>query len=586
MRLAELCARLLRFFGGDSQAAACAAAGAAATQTEAEGDWLRAAELLGQLQAANPDPARLLRLARCAARAGLWQQAADAYAEADSSAPRDLYQAGFSLAKLGDLTGCLRIWQQLDSEQPDFIAQKEQVSLLLLKELHRRLDADPLGQEEKVRALAEEFSLSDRPVGDALLARCRSLRLARLWQEERLEEITAMADQTDWLQPAALAIQAKAACQLMAAEKPVPAAQAQQFVDLWLTLLFYPEVGPQPEPLRQALLDFGLERLRRQAARQPDSGAALLRQWEETLSLLLRLHGLCTGLVYAPSLALRAGLAEQHFALIQNSREAFADDAQWIAAGAAYSAAAKALLLIREGEHEAALDALADVEEGDDPFAAWGAAQVRTACGLRCLRDRQCREAEQILTESPAHWTAELEQQLLTMLEQDDELDSGRLTACLGILSLLPDNSPAGGAFCAALTNQAVRLRGAEASPRLLAAVTAKAVALQPGDEFAQLIHDQARLSLALAQIDEAFACDCFAEAARIAAASRFPQTLEHFFETARQAAAKIKRGDCPDQEAAVFMLEELLRSTCAVDETHGAVRRIRQVLDSLRAAA
>ncbi|MGR0481855.1 MAG: hypothetical protein ACTFAL_10770 [Candidatus Electronema sp. V4] len=583
MKLVGLCARLLRFFGGDSQAAVCAAAEAAATQAEAEGDWLRATELLGQLQAANPDPTRLLRLARCAARAGLWPQAADAYAEADLSTQLDLYQAGFSLAKLGDLTGCLRIWQQLDSEQSDFLAQKEQVSLLLMEELHRRLDADPLGQEEEVRALAEEFSLTDRPGRDALLARCHCLRFARLWQEERLEEIAAMADQTDWLQPAALAIQAKVACQLMAAEEPVPTARARQFVDLWLTLLFHQEAGPQAEPLRQALLDFGVERLRRQAARLADGGADLLQQWHETLDILESLRKLTADSVCAPALALRAGLAERHCALIRNGRAAFADEA----AGAAYSAAGHALILIREGRHEDALDALADVEDGDDPFfAAWGAAQVRTACGVRCLRDGQCREAEQILTEGPAHWTAELEQQLLTVLEQDDELDSGRLTACLGILALLPENSPAGGAFCAALTNQAVRLRGAEASPRLLAAVTAKAVALQPGDEFAHLIHDQARLSLELAQVDEAFACDCFAEAARIAAASRFPQTLEHFFETARQTAAKIERGDCPDQEAAVFMLEELLRSTCAVDGTHGAVRRIRQVLDSLRAAA
>jgi hypothetical protein len=518
--------------------------------------------------------ARLRRLC------GLDQETAAA-AGSRLSAAAELYQAGLASAKLGDFVGCLRLWRQTDSGQPDFLAQ----SLLLIEELHCRLDGGPLAQEEEVRALLEEFALSDLPSGGALLARCRSLRLARLWQEERLEELAALADETDWLQPAALAVQAKAACQLLAAEEPVPAARLRFFIDAWLTLLFHPQAGPQTETQRQALLDFGEARLRRQAARQPDSGAALLRLWEETLALLRRLRSLTDGPVYAPALALRAGLSAQHFALIHNSREAFADDGQWTAAGAAYSSAAPALLLIREGGQEAALDALADIEEGDDPFAAWGAAQVRAACAARCLRDGQHREAEQILTGGPAHWTAELERQLLNTLE-NEELDGGRLTACLSILNLLPENSGAAAAFCAALTDQALRLRVSEAHPRLLAAVTSKAAALQPGDELARTMREQACLSLELAQISEAFACDCFAEAARTAAASRFPQTREHFFENARQAAARIECCCCPDQEAAVFMLEELLRGVCAVDASHSAVRRMQLALDILRAAA
>ncbi len=523
--------------------------------------------------------------------AGLWarlrrlfgwhDRAEEEPAEAEATEPPDPHQAGLALAAAGDLSGCLRLWSKAD--HLDNAEEILRVQLQLLDELRRRLDAGPMEAEEEVFALADEFALFDLPGGAELLARCRSIRLARFWQAGRLEDIAAMADQTDWLQPAALAVQAKALCQLMAADEPVPAALARQFIDAWLTLLFHPEAGPQAEALRQALLNFGMERLRRQA----DGGAELLQQWHETLDILESLRKLTAGPVCAPALALRARLAKRHCALIKNGRAAFADEAAWLAAGAAYSAAGHALILIREGRHEDALDGLADVEEDADPFTIWGAAEIRAACGLRCLLDGRLREAEQMLTGcGPAHWTAELEKRLLAVLERDEELDGGRLTACMGILSLLPEDSPAGGAFCAALTNQAVRLRAEGASPRLLAAVTAKAAALQPGDEFAQLIHDQARLSLELAQLDEAFACDCFAEAARIAAASRFPQAREHFFETARQAAARIERGDCPDREAAAFMLEELLRNACAVDGTHGAVRRIRRVLDGLRAAA
>ncbi len=505
---------------------------------------------------------------------------AAAPAEVEEPAPPDPRQAGLDLAAAGDPVGCLRFWR--DADQYDVAEEKMRVQSQLLDELRRRLHAGPLEQADETAALIEEFSLSDLPGGASLLAHCRNIRLARLWQEDRLADIAAMAEQTDWLHPAALAIQAKVLCRLMAAEEPVALPLARLFISAWPTLLFHPAVGPQDAELRQALLDFGAECLRRQAALQPDSCAGLRKQWDNVCSILKSLRSLTAEPVYTPALAFRAGLAERHCALIKDGRVAFADETAWLAAGAAYSPAGQALLLLGEGLEEDALDALPDDEE--DLFAAWGTAEVRVACCLRCLREGLFREAAQTAASGPAHWTDALERRLLGLLE-NEVLDSGQLAACADILALLPHDSGAAAAFCAALCAQATRLRCGDVSPRLLAAVTAKAAALSPGDEFAQLIHDQARLSLELAQIDEAFSCDCFAEAARIAAASRFPQVLEDFFTAARERAAKIERGDYPDREAAVCVLNELLRCACAVDGAHGAVRRIRQVLDSLRAA-
>ncbi|MCW5205771.1 hypothetical protein VU08_02400 [Desulfobulbus sp. F5] len=528
-----------------------------------------------------PEPTQFLQIARCALLAGQWQQAADAYTEANVSAPADLYHAGFAQVKLGDTIACLRLWQQLDCTHPDFIVQKEQVSLLLIEELHCHLDKNPLTQETEVRQLLEEFSLAYLPSGGGL-------RLARLWQEERLEEILASADETDWLQPTALAVQAKAACQLMmAADITIPTAQARHFINCWLSLLFHPEAGPQSEPQRQALLDFGADVLRRQAARQQDNGASLHRQWEEELALLRRMGRISAMPILTPALALQAKIADQLFTLIQKSRDAFADSSEWMAAGAVYSSAAQALLLVREGDYDGAMDTLSELEEVDDPFVAWSAAQVRTVCGLHYLSNGQCRKAEQILINGPAHWTAELEQQLLAAIERDDNQDGTALAACLGILTLLPENAETGAVFCSTLTNQVVRLRSSEeASPKLLAAAMRKAVVLNPNDDFSQMIFDQVRRDLALTEISEAFDRDCFAEAARIATASRFPQAVEQFFETARQVAARIERGDYADQEAAVFTLNELLDSVSLVDSSHGAVRRIRRVLDGLRIEA
>uniref|UniRef100_UPI00405708EE hypothetical protein n=1 Tax=Candidatus Electronema sp. TaxID=2698783 RepID=UPI00405708EE len=479
--------------------------------------------------------------------------------EAEAAEPPDPLQVGLDLAATGDPAGCLRLW--LAAEYLDIDEEKLRIQFLLLDALRRRLNAGPLEEEEGVSALIKEFSLSGLPGGPELLARCRSIRLARLWRDGLLEDIAVMADQTDWRQPAALAVQAKALCRLLAAEEPIAPSLARLFINAWLTLLFHPEAGPQNERLRQTLLDFSAERLRRQAARM-SGGAGLLRQWEELISILESLRNLTKEPICAPALAFQAGLAERHCALIKSGRAAFADETAWLAAGAAYSAAGESLLLLREGREEDALAELPD-DEGDS-FAAWGAAEVRAACGLRFLCDRRLREAEQVLTGGPAHWTAELEETLLDVLH--DELDGAELAASLGILALLPPGSGAADAFCAALAAQAARLRADGASPRLLAAVTAKAAALRPDDEAARKLHEEALLNLELARINEAFACDCFAEAARVAAASRFPQAREHFFAEAGQAAARIACGGCADQEAAAYVLEELQAACSAVD--------------------
>ncbi|NOQ47228.1 MAG: tetratricopeptide repeat protein, partial [Desulfobulbaceae bacterium] len=115
----------LRVKSGDRDMAA------SADQAEDAGDYLTAAELLRQLHATHPDNSLLCRRARCLIMAGQWQQAVATYAEADCSATADLYNAGFALAREQKFADCLNHWQKIQSEHPDFLAQKETVHALL-----------------------------------------------------------------------------------------------------------------------------------------------------------------------------------------------------------------------------------------------------------------------------------------------------------------------------------------------------------------------------------------------------------------------------------------------------------------------
>ncbi len=566
----------------------------AAEQAEATNDHLRAAGLLEQLQTVRPDSKRLRRLAYCRLRAGQWQEAVEAYTVADCFSPIDCYHAGFAAAKVGRFADSLRFWQRIDSAHPDFLAQKERVCQLLLQELYHHLDEQPIEREEEVRQLVKEFSLDALPSGKELLAHCNHLRLARLWQEDQVEELMAMADQNDLRYATVLEIQAKATCQFLLGDRTaVSAPLLRQFIDSWLSALFHPKISQEAGEQRQALLDFGENLLRRHSTRLHE-GPQLIQEWEENLALLNRLAQLpavqeqalpiCT-----PTLALRTGLSDQLCTLIRERRDDFSNSKEWIETGAAY-AVAEALLLVRSTMYETALKELVSLEEQrDDPFLAYGAAQVRTACGLEALRHGRCREAEEILVggEPQAVWSVELEKQLLTVLAQENGQETPCLAACLSILSLLPKSSPPeeiARALCIALTKLAVRLHNSKkARPQLLAAAMQKAVALNPDDEFARMMLEEVSIAFELAELHEAIDQGWLSKAARIAAASRYEQVVEQFFGAAQQVAVQLEQGDYPDTEAAILILEDLLRSVTRVDTSHQMIGEIQRSLDDLR---
>jgi hypothetical protein len=73
------------------------------------------------------------------------------------------------------------------------------------------------------------------------------------------------------------------------------------------------------------------------------------------------------------------------------------------------------------------------------------------------------------------------------------------------------------------------------------------------------------------------------AKAARIAAASQYQQVAEHFFTAARQIAIQLEQGAYPDHEAAILILEDLLRSVSRIDAGHQMLHGLRRALENLR---
>ncbi len=552
----------------------------------------------------------------------------------ESLSQADLYNAGFDLAQLGKFTDCLSYWQYIRSGHPDFQAQKEAVSVLLIQELARCLAEGPICRETEVR---ERLSiLSDSGINIEQLAgekelvdRCRALRLARLWRDGRMSEIMQGIDEVDLLHPTVLEIQAKAAYRLMETEGVrASLTKVRHFIDCWLSSLFHPAVvatlsdkEAEAEQRRQDLLDVGMKMVRKYSEQEVQDGDLLVRLWEEQLALLKLLTGISAVakegkdgekdevavLLYTSTLACRAGIAEQIFSFVREHQEQFPDYERCIAAGAAYSPIASALLMARNHQYDEALNQLAQLEDrleievGEvlDPFIAHAVAEVKIACGLQYFKSGRLREAEEIIA-NVLHVIRQpppLQQQLLSAFGKfgtfgtfdiagKEEYAADQLAVSVKIIEQLQKLSPSdevNKTLCSLLTRQVAQLhnQGKTHSKILLKSIE-KAVALNPDDALARLTLDDVKTELEIVTMQQAVNQGKLAKAAYIAKNSAYQQVVEQFFEFAAQVVEQIEVEEHPDEETGGCILQQLMRNVRRVNPDHTIIQDIEHVLDRL----
>jgi hypothetical protein len=637
--LADTIAALLAETGDRNQMAS-------AEQAEADGEYLKAAEIFGRLNADSSPPATpannelLCRQARCFLLADQPRQATDVYAKIDTAidllSPADLYNAGFALAQSGRFADCLSYWQDIQSTHPRFLAQKDAVQARFIQELASRLTEcftegiagnraeDPTDRAAEVwrqlKVLPDSgVHIEQLPGGKELAARCRSLRLARLWREGRVREITEMSGEVNFLNPSVLEVQAKAAYQVIQAEgahaSPV---EVRHFIDCWLSALFHPAIvstlpgeKAEAEQHRRVLLDIGIKLVRNYTEQQEKGGDQLIQQWEEDFALLKTLIKLAVAEeqeentappLYTPALAHQAGIAERLFAFVRKNQDQFADNERFIAAGAAYSPAASSMLMVRNGQYTEALNELVHLEHvGNreksradpcvDPFVAYGTAKVKMECGLHYLNIEQYRDAEKILTGviPSASQSTSLERQLLAVLDRSDKhYDADYLAVSVNLLTRLHQkkqktaaSDAVNSALCSVLTRQAVSLHNEEKiHSKVLLKSMKKAVALNPDDEFARMTLDDASVELEIIEMRQAVNFGKLAKAARIAKNSQYQRVVDQFFEFSAQVIDQVEAEDCPDKETGVFMLRQLLHNVLLVDPDHEIIQDIEFALN------
>lgn len=525
--------------------------------------------------------------------------------------PSALYEAGFDLLEQGKFKDCLCLWQQIPSDDTQFLSQKEVVIDQLIQDVAKRLAERPLERIHEIQEVLRELTecgleLTQLGKGEVLNASHRFLSLIMLWQEGRVREIRTISGAADFLHPTVLEIHAKSSYIVLKEEGRLATMdEVGHFIDCWLSFLSHSTLFRSPEQPDDAekycldLLEVGEKMVRKYAEHLGGTGEQLLFHWEEDYVLLKAFSSFFwkeeNVPLYTPALAWEAGIAEQIFKVIQNKQDAVLNQEEFLAAGALYSAVGPTLLLVRRKQYDAASKDFFSfkkrkrVDEHNEPCLSYGLAQVGLACGLFFLEEGRYEEAVKVfvsLLPLPLN-SSKMRQTLLVAFEREDRFfDPDWLTAAVQVVSEVHKHHPVQEvkkALCSILTHQAVLLHNAGSiDVKVLITSMEKAIKLNPEDEFARMTFDDVRMDAEIHSLHQTMSSGQLDKASRIAKKSLYPEVVNQFFLFVAQVVEQVEGGDYPDDTSAFFMLQQLFEGALNVNPAHGMIQELALLLDEL----
>jgi hypothetical protein len=401
----------------------------------------------------------------------------------------------------GEYLQAAALLKQIPSSEPALLAQKKHLVALWLQSLyHHGTQENPLeGLAEVQRQLAalKDFVSPEEAGWQELLCWVHHLHLAQLWQEGKMEEILATAQQNPSDHPSVLEIYAKAGYQCLEARGAEESGEADicLWLDYWLSALFHPFVRQQLRSLQlvETLLAHAGQRLEKYVA-QREEKKWLLAYWRNNLDLMQTVHAL-GGACLVPAVALSLGKTAALSSLIQEREAAFPSTQAWLAAGAAYSPAAAALLALRQHRHEEALHLLGPMQASACPFVRYAQQHIALACAEHFLHSENYKEAKELLLLLLSTFPKDpkLRGEVRTLLASDFPPSPEWMELCVQVCTLLhqQENSLVHrqGLALALTRNVIFHFEHETEVLTVLLKQTEEALALDPEDSLVQFTH-------------------------------------------------------------------------------------------------
>lgn len=564
-----------------------------AVQSEAAGDYMRAAELYGQAFATTGKEELLVRKARCMVKAESYHEAVEIFQPLGPTDPGTLYDYGFALAKVGRYHECLKVWEALDSRDDRFMEQRETVRALLAQDIRERLEPahDLASVHEEGMYL---LNTSGGHTGasqeiKSLAEKCKYALIESLWADERYEEIAELllpypADPGD-MTPALLALCAKTF--YMSA-----VTSGRRLSDLtlfWLTAVYDRDIfetfADEEEKRREVRRELILRAERLIRPLLESAGRASRKEgiyWGLEKGIIAELDRLVEDradpgrLVCTPRFAERFGRSSGVLEFIRSRKDSFEDPERYHAMGAYYSAARESIYQVESGDFDEAMAALPE-SKPDDEFAGFGIMKVNYTCGLYFLETEGGRlghffEGTAGLFDIAPRYEEQLVKKALDAYELE-QLEG--YEDILGRIRRLRPSKPITEALSVVMSMRAMILYNRnKLSSRALEALMKEALKLYPENQQARIALKDAREGMELMELEKAMVRHKMSKAFRIAEQSQYASVRDHYFQLLEDLVESLAEADLTREEKLFFF--EDLREWCArMDPSHPLLERI-----------
>ncbi|MCJ7683077.1 MAG: hypothetical protein MUO68_02150 [Desulfobacteraceae bacterium] len=564
-----------------------------ARDTEASGQYLKAARLYEQVFINDKNEDLILKQADCFIKAEDYEKAVSALERISLKGSRQWYDYGFSLARTGKYCQCLKAWGKISSQDERFVEQKALICDLLVSELYDRFerekDLDKVYNEGKY-LMDSGFESAGLP---ELMKQCALSWIETLWKEEQYETILGLlADYSmSTMDAALLQLRAKVSFKLTEQTR----GHVEDLAMFWLSAVFSGDLGgvsreaKDNEAVRNLLVQRGEDLIKRCAKSNGDAAEKILAEWTlektavENLYALARERGKSGLMICTPSLAEALKKSNEIVSFIRKNRDFFKNREQYLMTGCCYSPAWKSFSFLSCGEYEKAVEILPAHVDGD-AFVDYGIGRVLFAYGLFCMEngerppDRYAQSVANLMEAVP-----EYENQLVEKALDVAELDLLRAyEEALHELHARRPSKSLDDALSLVMSRRALEMSfEGLINNKVLTITLKKALAINPENEHARGLLDDAGTNQELIELEKALdrfkmnrACKIARETGNDEVRKAFFQFFEHMLEELEETESSVSRR--------VLIFKDIYKWCARVDGDHDILYDIEEMLEQI----
>lgn len=567
----------------------------AAVDAEKAGEYLKAAQLYATASEEHELPELTLKMAGCLVKAKQYEEAVAAFERVPPATPPAWYGYGFSLSKTGRYFHCLQAWQNIPSDDPAFVSQKNLISGWLAFDLFARFKRgnDPGRIYEEAAFLKQ--SGYEAPGLSKLVQQSLLAWMERLWEEDRYHDIARVLPELS--EDVALdLVPFRARVYFKVAEHS--GQHVEELARLWLPAVYSYDFEKQdlgnasPEAARRDVVQRAEKWIYAWADHAGDPGRRVRAEWDmekalaEDLWPLFQEQPKLNRQCLLPRMAEQHGMSERICRLIRRKRALFKDQERWLRAGCCFTPARKSFYHVVRGQGEAAVDALPPQDDQDE-FVAYARGRAWLAYLMSCREEGMSPSREfvkpvvylfKILPSHERQWLQMVQESLKS---QDIHVLQSTETALQALYAARPSKA-IGDALSLVMSNRAIEMAlEGMLHPKALATTLKAAVDINPQNEHATGLLEDVDTKLAVTALHKALDKHKMSTAVKIVLESPKEGVREAYFEYFTDVLDELEEAEMsPVHQAA--LVHEFYKWCARVDQDHDILYRMEDMLTRL----